>query len=189
MKTTKIEETSTPKQELSPPVENSEEHRNEEPLIESKENISNLQPKRGKTGPEGAEGFRPLFLLRLEKSLSFTALEDPKCPNDAEKFTEDEENDEDDLCEIDENITYYKKNGVYTLKQQGMNLSKFYKENKEKETEGKSNEITGDEYLEDKQKTFQVNGKNKEIGFESVWQDHENKENNGFYVEPLQIQK
>jgi len=65
--------------------------------------ISNLQPKRGKTGPEGAEVFRPNF-LKLEKSFSFTALEDPHY--EGEKYPEDDENfsDEDEK----EDIPYYK---------------------------------------------------------------------------------
>jgi hypothetical protein len=56
--------------------------------------ISNLQPKRGKTGPEGAEVFRPNF-LKLEKSFSFTALEDPeKYPEDDENYSDEDEKEE-----------------------------------------------------------------------------------------------
>jgi len=50
--------------------------------------INNLQPKRGKTGPEGVEAFQPNFLLKLEKSFSFGFLEDPKyyCRHQTEEF-------------------------------------------------------------------------------------------------------
>jgi len=63
----------------------------EHPSNESQQGINNLQPKRGKTGP-GIEAFRPHLLFRVEKSFSYSFLEDPKYYGVREGISEKQEN-------------------------------------------------------------------------------------------------
>jgi len=178
----------------------------------SQQSVDNLQPKRGKTGPGVENVFRPNFLLKIEKSFSFSFLEDPKYYGVREgvnhdKHLENKEKNEEDESDEDEQGGNSNLERIYkqNIKPSANNAIMGENLNKDKSSERLS-DITNNEKLKEKQendeeKSDSNEGENRKVVIKKEGKENENEsrldkkkekiwlEKNNLYNEPLQMQE
>jgi len=171
--------------------------------------LSHLQPKRGKTGPEGVECFRPTFLLKLEKSFSYSALEDPRYFGpEGDKENEDHGTKKQEGLTVgleQHGIPCFLENGVFVVDQNLINSNKLKEDELKKDQEkglseidlniNKTNKsgIENDKYKDEKN-TIEAKKdssaiENKENPISPEQDDKRNWIDKRFYNEPLKMQE